>query len=173
MISPRIIYLLCVSYQIFNFQPIMLQTISDMSGMLISADQSKIGKVSVAAAATSLGRATSDQLARQAKSNLRVRNEMPRTTAAVPAVSDGGLNETGTLHANNQLVTSTAAETDGLNRRTMASSEMNDTNATESPATTSEKESQLRGATVPGEFRRTQDPFSKQGKYGAVARCLS
>jgi hypothetical protein len=28
---------------------------------------------------------------------------------------------------------------------------------------------ELRGATVPGEFKRTSDPFGKQGRYGAVA----
>jgi hypothetical protein len=29
---------------------------------------------------------------------------------------------------------------------------------------------QIRGATVPGEFRRTEDPFSARGRYGAAER---
>ena len=30
-------------------------------------------------------------------------------------------------------------------------------------------EGQMRGPTIPGEFRKTSDPFGKSGRYGAVA----
>ena len=41
--------------------------------------------------------------------------------------------------------------------------------ALELPLTDLSEQGRLRGATVPGEFRRTTDPFGKEGKYGAVS----
>lgn len=44
---------------------------------------------------------------------------------------------------------------------------------TELAAEVAAKPLDVRGATVPGEFRKTSDPFSKQGKYGAVSNWSS
>lgn len=67
-----------------------------------------------------------------------------------------------------------------LATRAMASEELTEPPALQASVTASdipmshlqpsdEVEGQIRHATVPGEFRKTYDPFSREGKYGAVA----
>ena len=124
------------------------KTISDMSGMIGSFSQDEMGPLSIAASSGSSD--GTDVLG-------SLQTQQPQALAA-------GASSRSTTTASTAAGTATTAST--------SSSSAGGGGTTTAPSTTASSDllqptemAHLRGATVPGEFRKVSDPFGAHGKY--------
>ena len=163
------------------------KTISDMSGMLTSAEAMTVSTVEVLASERrlsdrDLGGSTSsrNEMFSQSSSGYLAEGDEPK-----PVVGQGELHSMQTssaapensalspsaLLASTQATTTTESRSgtieNGIEDHNISTATGNTAN-NGTPSAATAKEGTMRSATVPGDFRKTSDPFGSQGKYGAT-----